>query len=266
MEMNYNYHTHTFRSHHASGTPEEYVLRAIENGVKYMGFSDHVPMLFDDGKQSGHRIPIEQGKVYVDEIKALAKKYKKQIDIKVGFEVEYYTKYFNKVLNDAIEWGADYMILGPHFYAPENEGNAHACTCTADVMHIKEYVNNIISAMSEGVFTYIAHPDMLNFVGDDEIYNREIERMCKASKMYKVPLEINFLGIRDSRNYPTEKFWNIAGKVGCPVTFGFDAHDVKAAFDDESLIKAKEMVEKFNLNYIGRPKILPLKKGVIIDH
>jgi metal-dependent HD superfamily phosphatase/phosphodiesterase len=29
MEMNYNYHTHTFRSHHASGTPEEYILRAI---------------------------------------------------------------------------------------------------------------------------------------------------------------------------------------------------------------------------------------------
>ena len=246
---------------YASGTPEEYVLRAIENGIKYMGFSDHVPMLFDDGKQAGHRIPIDEGKAYVDEIKALAKKYKKQIDIKVGFEVEYYTRYFDKVLQNAIEWGADYMILGPHFAAPENEGNQHSINETTDIRILKEFVNNVISAMSEGVFSYIAHPDMINFVGDIEIYNREIERLCKASKMYKVPLEINFLGIRDNRCYPTEKFWNIAGKVGSPVTFGFDAHDVLASFDGNSLPKAMELVEKFNLNYIGRPKILPLKKA-----
>lgn len=174
--MDYNYHTHTFRSHHASGTPEEYVLRAIENGIKYMGFSDHVPMLFDDGKQTGHRIPIDEGKAYVDEIKALAKKYKKQIYIKVGFEVEYYTRYFDKVLQNAIEWGADYMILGPHFAAPENEGNQHSIKETTDIRILKEFVNNVISAMSEGVFSYIAHPDMINFVGDIEIYNREIER------------------------------------------------------------------------------------------
>ena len=263
MKMNYNYHTHTFHSHHASGTPEEYVLRAIENGVKYMGFSDHVPMLFDDGKQSGHRVPVNEGKMYVDEIKALAKKYKKQIDIKVGFEVEYYTKYFNKVLFDAIEWGADYMIVGPHFYAPENEGNQHACKDTADATHLKNYVNNIISAMSEGVFTYIAHPDMLNFVGDTDVYKREMTRLCKASKMYKVPLEINFLGIRDNRCYPSEEFWTVAGKVGCPVTFGFDAHDVLAAYDGDSLIRAQELVEKYNLNYVGKPKVVSLIKKCV---
>ena len=33
--MNYNYHTRTYLCRHASGTPEEYVQRAIENGIKY---------------------------------------------------------------------------------------------------------------------------------------------------------------------------------------------------------------------------------------
>ena len=47
--MNYNFHTHTFRCHHASGTPEEYVLRAIDVGIEYMGFSDHFPYRFADG-------------------------------------------------------------------------------------------------------------------------------------------------------------------------------------------------------------------------
>ena len=48
-----NYHTHTPRCHHATGNEEDYVLRAIENGLQIFGFSDHVPMPFPDGHQSG---------------------------------------------------------------------------------------------------------------------------------------------------------------------------------------------------------------------
>ena len=40
-----NYHTHTFRCHHAKGEDEDYVLAAIANGVRILGFSDHAPML-----------------------------------------------------------------------------------------------------------------------------------------------------------------------------------------------------------------------------
>ena len=35
-----NYHTHTYRCHHADGTEREYVERAIENGLKIFGFSE----------------------------------------------------------------------------------------------------------------------------------------------------------------------------------------------------------------------------------
>ena len=55
-----NYHTHTTRCHHASGNEEDFVLRAIENGLKIFGFSDHVPMPFPDGHQSGFRVRIEE--------------------------------------------------------------------------------------------------------------------------------------------------------------------------------------------------------------
>ena len=33
--MDYNYHTHTHRCHHATGEMEEYIVRAMENGIKY---------------------------------------------------------------------------------------------------------------------------------------------------------------------------------------------------------------------------------------
>lgn len=86
-----------------------------------------------------------------------------------------------------------------------------------------------------------------------------MEKICRASKEYNIPVEINFLGIRENRRYPNPWFWEIAGKLGCPVTFGLDAHEAEAAYDGASLVKAKELVKKYNLNYIGRPKLLPLK-------
>ena len=43
-----NYHTHTFRCHHALGTDEDYVTSAIANGIQILGFSDHGCMIGPD--------------------------------------------------------------------------------------------------------------------------------------------------------------------------------------------------------------------------
>lgn len=259
--MNFNLHTHTYRCHHASETPEEYVLRAIDCGIKYFGFSDHVPIKFNDGTQSGHRVYVEEAKAYCDEIKALALKYKDKIEIHVGFEAEYYPEYIDEMVNNVIDWGGEYIILGPHFTYPENlPDSKHSMVDTDSDVALKKFVNMQIAAMSEGVFTYIAHPDMFNFHGDEASYRREMTRLCNTARELNVPLEINFLGIRDKRIYPNMKFWEIAGECQPPVTFGLDAHDAMAAYDGESLIKAKEMVEKFKLNYIGRAPLVSLTK------
>jgi histidinol phosphatase-like PHP family hydrolase len=68
------------------------------------------------------------------------------------------------------------------------------------------------------------------------------------------------LGIRNNRHYPNGKFWKTVGEVGAPVTFGFDAHAVVEAGDLESLKVAEELVEKYGLNYIGKPAIIDIKK------
>lgn len=60
-----NYHTHTWRCHHASGSEREYVERAIEGGFRILGFADHSPYLFPDGYVSGHRMLPSQFEDYV---------------------------------------------------------------------------------------------------------------------------------------------------------------------------------------------------------
>lgn len=257
--MDYNYHTHTYRCRHASGTEEEYIARAIENGIKRLGFSDHMPLRFADGTESGYRVPVCEAAEYCETIKALGEKYRGQVEIKAGFEAEYYTEYFDEMLQNVIDYGAEYLILGQHFLGPENLQNRHSFAETDRVEDLKVYTDLVIEGMRRGVFSYVAHPDVLHFVGDDAVYRREVERLCSASRELGIPLEINFLGIRDGRYYPNEVFWQIAGREGAPVTFGFDAHDAMSAFDGESLPKAERLVEKYRLNYIGEPRLIELR-------
>lgn len=229
--------------------------KAIDAGIIRMGFSDHMPHIFKNGAEAGYRVPVSMAEKYTGEVNALKEKYKDKIDIVLGFEMEYFEYVFDDMLQNAKSYGAKYLIYGGHY---SREGGTYNGTPTEDENILNEYVNNVISAINTGVFTYIAHPDLINFKGDEEIYRNEMIKICNASKEKAIPLEINFLGIRTNRHYPNEKFWALAGEVKCPVTFGFDAHDPEGACDLESLKKAMELVKKYNLNYIGEPKLIIL--------
>ena len=256
--MNYNYHTHTTRCGHASGTEREYIERAIEGGLQYMGFSDHATFVFPDGFESHYRVPLAQAPDYFETISALREEYKDRIDIKIGFEMEYYPAHFDAMLKLVKELGAEYLILGQHFIGNEHPDGRNTYGRNDSAADLKEYVDCVVKGIQSGAFTYVAHPDVFSFVGDDAVYKTEMRRICEASKACGIPLEINFLGIREGRRYPTSLFWEVAGEVGCPVTFGFDAHEIAAAYDGESLKVAQEMVEKYGLNYVGKPLVRSL--------
>ncbi|MBQ5607827.1 MAG: histidinol-phosphatase [Oscillospiraceae bacterium] len=258
--MDYNYHAHTFRCGHATGTPEEYVLWAIEHGVRYMGFSEHAPFRFPNGFESSYRLPVAEIDDYMAESKRLAEKYKDRVQLRIGFEMEYYPDFFPQMLKTVTDCGGEYLILGQHY--PENElsNQPHSTKASDSEQRLRSYVSCVLEGMKSGYFSYVAHPDVLHFTGDPKLYNREMRKICVASRELNIPLEINFLGLREGRHYPNPVFWKIAGEEQAPVTFGCDAHDIRSAFDADSLRKAQEMVEKYGLNYIGIPQICPIQK------
>ena len=250
-----NLHNHTVRCHHATGDEREYIEAAIAAGIKNLGFSDHAPFRFPDGHESNYRVPTAQAVEYCETIKKLRDEYKGSINIFVGYEMEYYPKYFNDMLSLAVSSGAEYLILGQHFTFNE-EGGAHVVTPSSDERSIKDYTDSVIAAIKSGVFTYVAHPDVMNFVGDGEIYDRYMRSICTTAREHGVPLEINLLGIRGNRHYPCEKFFKIAGEETAPVVIGCDAHESRHAFDGESLKVAMDYVKRFNLQLIENPKII----------
>lgn len=244
-----NYHTHTTRCQHAFGTEREYIEEAIKMGIKKFGFSDHVPCPYKDGFVSGIRMPMEEAKDYVEEIRALAEEYKEKIELFVGFETEYVPEYFKEQMELFNELGCDYMIMGQHFLTNEKVG-PYTGTPTEDEQFLKAYVDRIVEGMKTGAFLYLAHPDIINYQGLEEIYNREMKRLCLELKALGIPVEINLLGIREKKQYPAERFWKIVSEVGNDVVLGIDVHFLGQIEDREPYEAALELIKKYHLHVL----------------
>lgn len=94
-----NFHTHTYRCHHAKGTDREYVEAAIKAGYTEIGFSDHVAYPFPNGHYSTFRMELDKTEDYVNSIRALQEEYKDKIIIRLGFEAEYYPEIFENLIH-----------------------------------------------------------------------------------------------------------------------------------------------------------------------
>lgn len=244
-----NYHTHTWRCQHATGTEREYVENAIAGGLKILGFSDHTPMPYERGYVSNVKMRLDQLEDYVDTIQKLKEEYKNEIEIFLGLEVEYYPKYFEKLVRITEEYPIEYFLLAQHFLGNEIN-DVFSGEPTKSVQRLKRYCQQSKEAMETECFTYFAHPDLINFTGDPEVYDYYIRDLCVYAKKLDIPLEINFLGIWEKRHYPNMKFWNIAGEVGNKVIFGADAHQPEKVWNPEAMRIADQIVRAFKLRQI----------------
>ena len=244
-----NYHTHTWRCNHATGREEDYVRNAIDRKFEILGFSDHTPYLFPGDYYSGFRMRPEQFKNYCDTVRLLQKKYADQIAIPLGVEVEYYPDLFPKLLPVLQDAGIEYMLLGQHFVGNEI-GEHYSGKATADPAILKRYCAQARDAMQTGLFTYLAHPDLIHFKGDVEIYRQQMRTICTEAKSCGIPLELNMLGSWSGRNYPNPVFWELAAEEGCSVVIGCDAHAPEHLLKMEAERQLTELAGRLQLNLL----------------
>ena len=244
-----NYHTHTYRCGHAEGTDREYIESAIAAGIKILGFSDHSPMIFPSGHTSSFRVPAEKARDYFDSLTLLRDEYKNEIEIHIGVEAEYYPHLFDSYLEYMSDFPCEYFICGQHFIYDEENGNS-SFGRTDDVNILSSYFDNLIEAVKTEKFLYIAHPDLVNFTGDDETYAFHAKRFLKVALEYDIPLEINRLGLEDGRQYPKDIFWKCVAETGNRAIIGVDAHSPGPLSDLPMHRKCIEYARKFGVNLI----------------
>lgn len=228
-----NMHTHTARCMHAKGEDREYVEKAIEAGFEVLGFSDHVPYVLQEGYVSPIRMRWDELDGYVDSVLSLKKEYEKDIAIYCGFEAEYFPKYFDLTMERLESYPIDYMILGQHYYDDEIE-KISPKNGWADEAHLKMYIDRVMAGIKTGRFLYVAHPDIMNFWGNIEVYRKHMRPFIQEMKQRGMPIEINMNGLRAGLEYPTPAFVEMAVEEDCDFIVGVDAHAPKQMMDLES--------------------------------
>ena len=233
----FNYHTHTNRCGHDSISEDsEYVERARANGIKQLGFSDHIPVPELAYQDPEHQMHISEVDEYIESIRHLQAQ-NPDMKINVGFEVEFdpTKEQFLGELREKV----DYMILGQHF-VPGSKGLIKK---NNNPDYPLEYAEMLCKAMESGIFDIVAHPDIfMEF--RDSLASEEAKRqfddnavvasqmICNKAKEIGIPIELNFAGIDQGQimsdgkySYPHPTFWKIASETGVQVLYGVDAHD-----------------------------------------
>lgn len=251
--MDANYHTHTFRCGHARGADEQYVKAAIDAGFKVLGFSDHAP--YPGIHIPTDRMDMDQLEDYVSSLEALREKYKAQIELKIGFEIEYFPfleNHYRMLLERA-----DYLIVGQHnptfldrdldLYAGEAE--------------IEQYGDLLVQAIESGLVSIVAHPDYFMIGRRSWPANGDAvaHRIAAAAAKHRIPLEINLNGLRYGTKiidgqpvhlYPYRRFWEIVAQHDVLCVYGVDAHHPTTLMEKERIQTVQQILVDLPLTIV----------------
>lgn len=225
-----NYHTHTPRCMHATGTEEEYIRAALQTGFQVLGFADHSPWAFASDYTSRIRMLPDELPGYVQTLRALRQKYAGQLKLYIGLEAEYFPAYQGWLAEQVDAFGLDYLILGNHFDTTEEDRIYFGVNRTVSGM--LRYTELTIKGMETGMYRYLAHPDLFlnEYEQFDENAAAACRTLCEAAAALRIPLEYNMLG-RDriakphtGLGYTTPEFWRIAAEYSVQAILGCDAH------------------------------------------
>ncbi len=250
-----NYHTHTFRCGHAAEAAErEYVEKAIASGIKILGFSDHTPYpgTANFPGRPGIRMDISELDGYCETVLSLRKEYRDQIEIHLGLEVEYFPALFYPLMEQLKTRPVEYLLLAQHFTNNQNDG-VHCGFPGNDVL--QKYTEQLICGIETGMFTYIAHPDIVNHEGDPDEYELCMRKICRKANEYGLPLEINMLGLGTGRPYPYRRFWEIAASEGCTAIIGCDAHSPEDVFHQDLIDSGRAIASEYGITLIDTIKL-----------
>ncbi|MEA3523451.1 MAG: histidinol-phosphatase [Campylobacterota bacterium] len=241
--MRVDLHNHTTLCHHAEGTIQEYVLKAIEQRIDIFGFSDHAPMDFDPK----YRMSFDEMQKYRDEVLHVKEKYADKIEILFAYEVDFLPGHMDKRILDA---DVDYLIGSVHFINewgfdnPEFIGQYEH----EDIDSIWQKYFDLIEQMAQsGHFDIVGHIDLIKvfkYLPKQSIESIALKAM-QAIKKADMVLELNVAGYRKpiGEPYPSKELLKLAFSLDIPITFSSDAHSPQqiGLFRDKIEVFAKSI-------------------------
>ncbi|MFV0546198.1 MAG: histidinol-phosphatase [Bacteroides sp.] len=272
-----NYHSHCLYCD-GRANMEEFVRFAIGEGFTSYGFSSHAPLPFS----TAWTMEWEDMTDYLREFARMKTKYKDQIELAVGLEIDY--------LNDEHHPGAtcfqalplDYRIGSVHLL-PDVKGEIVDVDVSAEVFktlmrdHFENDVKGVVQLyyqrlrrmMTLGGFDILGHADKIHYnaeavrpgILDEPWYEALMADYFSdiASKGYIV--EINTKAHRELHTfYPNERYFSMMRELGIRVQVNSDAHyperinhQRRIALDHLKQVGYQTVVERHHEKWVDCP-------------
>ena len=242
----FSFHTHT-TGFDGRSTEEEMVRRAEELGWEKIGFSNHF-IVHEKIKDSPMYKYAKMGgysNIYSSSFEEVASKFEdhyKRIDelqektnVKIlkGMEVDFFNDdKWKKGVNEVIAYlKPDYLIGSAHF-VKQNDIllNSHDLKKASKVEQQKlvtRYWQNVRAMASSGMFTFLAHLDLMKKVGlgQEDIWIEEEKKTINTIKDAGVMVELNTSYFKKGNEpYPSPRIMQMIADAGIEVILSDDAH------------------------------------------
>jgi len=261
-----DYHTHSELCHHAVGSIEDYVNKAIELKLYTIGICDHFPYEF---LKNIERIPYIEYAINVDEIdyyittgENLREKYKNQINLRIGFEIDFFEDQeaaLNSHLNK-FKSRLDYILGSVHILDFQDNKGAWGFDDSrfkkdyeyygADKVYT-QYFKTLRKMLNSEQFDLdiLGHFDLPkkfnDFPNDKELLINEAMNTLELIKHKGVVIEINTGGLRKDvkEQYPSEEILSHMVDLDIQILLGSDAHKpIQVAWEFHKIIKLLKKV------------------------
>ena len=251
FHMKIDGHIHSpYCPHGSNDTFVSYIETAISQSFTHISFTEHAPLPkgFDDptpDKDSGmapHLLPL-----YLQELRELKERYKDQITIQIGLEVDYIVGFEQETTAFLNEFGPylDDAILSVHFLQFEGK---YCCVdfSTEEFLSFSEKVGSV-----QGVYdlyyetvhksiatdlgpykpTRIGHPTLVHKFqlahGEQIDDEQQVKAVLLAMAERNYTLDFNSAGLSKKycqESYPPLSYLDFVKSIGLRYTFGSDAH------------------------------------------
>jgi histidinol-phosphatase (PHP family) len=238
-----DYHTHTYRCGHATGTMREYVEQAIVHGIDEIGLTDHLWLYFQESSKRDPTFAMSERDfdTHYEEMIRTRDEYAGRITVRVSVEADYIAGQEDELQAILARYDFDYVLGSVHFLAgwPLDAPESIVRYEKGPVSPIyRSYYRNLEGAIALGAFDLLAHLDLpkkFGFLPEDDLSELISETLDLIAKQ-DLAVELSSAGLRKpiAEIYPSPAILRQMKARSIPIALSSDAHalaEVGADYD-----------------------------------
>ncbi|MFX1408932.1 MAG: histidinol-phosphatase HisJ [Promethearchaeota archaeon] len=243
-----DWHCHSELCHHAVGSIEDYIKKAIELNLNTIGICDHFPFEFLKNIEripyEGYSMTLGEIESYLSNTELLREKYKKNLNVRLAFEIDFFENQ-ESLLNvhlNKYKSRLDYILGSIHILNFNDGRGAWGFDDSrfrkefnyygSDNVYLRYYrtVQKMLNS-NEFDFDIMAHFDLPKKFNDipsnKEIIYNEVMKALELIRKRNVIIEINTSGLRKDaqEQYPSREIMQSMYNLDISIILGSDAHD-----------------------------------------